>query len=1228
MALCSKNKNPLQRSGTGQTHRLLPAMQDDYVHINESKYEDWIVFAAEFSRYLKFYSPDDQPAGDWAPFFTNDISSMLGNIAIQDIDAYKRTIKARFDFIKNDANAGDENAVKQKLNELFSIIITLSKALDEYARQLPAEIALKNTIQNLIRTKLALSLQKLLAYYVAAVDALPLSYIADSDFIGLKVLGKPVTDAGAIIHGTGLSEIWWLNKSGWDEVVPDPGTGDNSIFSVPGGTDYQKINHAANHNLFVAVFNQYLTVYANIIADAKKQLLQTLEQWDTHPAHYALFLAFLKLFALAKDNINTLKQRHLDYYYKEILRLEPRKALANQAHILVELTKQTNDYILKKNQFLKAGKDSSGNQVIYAADKDFTFNKAKVALLKSVYIAAGNGKDDIDFMNNRFRLFASAVTDSEDGSGEALTSANREWHPFTNKKYKDGKLNEIKMPLAQIGFAIASHYLYLTEGERKVFIKLTASNSAALVNKRIECYLTTEKAWYKVPVTQLAPIAAPGSQAIIHFTLYGDAPAITNYNAKVHGGKFDVDLPLLKVMLVNDGYAYEYNDLKDVTVSNIEIVVEVGSISVPTNSGLKKLSLTGDNGVIDASKPFQPFGAQPKRDATFVIGNKEVFSKKNTSLKIDIEWAALPGFNDIKFEDSGETVPDARAKFLAGGVWSNTNDNNAEIAGVSSITLFENAGNMVEVFPGGQLVPLKVTFPYADDYNGYTSTSKNGFLQLTLNSDFGHKEYLRTLTAYLIDQSKTEPANDPSEPTEPYSPTIQSITLSYTAAALNNNIDSDLKEDFDNRSVNFFHLYPFGEAEQHAYLNKNETQNLLPQFTWPLATANNNCSGEFYIGIENLAENQSVNILFQVLDGSSNPETEKPLKHVSWSYLANNEWHIFEDNAISDATKQLVQSGIISFTIPAGATTDNSILPSGYLWIRASVAEAADAVCKLIGVYAQAALVMLQPNNNADDLFEKALPAGTISKLKNPDAPVKKITQPYPSFGGRAKEQTGHYYIRVSERLRHKGRAVTIWDYEHLVLEAFPDIHKVKCLNHTQITPGIYNETQPGHVSVITIPSLVNRNDINPLRPYTNANRLIEIEEYLKQKISCHVQLRVHNPQFEEVRLRFSLQLVKGYDDFTIYSKLLQEEITSFLTPWAYNSKTDIQFGGKIYKSSLINFIEERAYVDFVVNVEMYHRIETDGESQDLEEINASTARSILVSAPAAMHEIVAYPEE
>ncbi|MFY7841137.1 MAG: hypothetical protein ACOVP7_12720, partial [Lacibacter sp.] len=226
----------------------------------------------------------------------------------------------------------------------------------------------------------------------------------------------------------------------------------------------------------------------------------------------------------------------------------------------------------------------------------------------------------------------------------------------------------------------------------------------------------------------------------------------------------------------------------------------------------------------------------------------------------------------------------------------------------------------------------------------------------------------------------------------------------------------------------------------------------------------------------------------------------------------------------------------------------------------------------------------------------------------------------------RALESSESFYIRVSERLRHKARAITVWDYEHLILEAFPLIHKVKCLNHTKSVDAAFNEVLPGHVTIITIPDVQHRNDINPLRPYTNQDVLQQIDAFIRKRISCHVQLHVVNPDFEEVQLKFKLRLAKGYDDFTIYSNKLREEITSFLSPWAYGAG-ELDFGGKVYKSVLINFIEERPYVDFITDVEMAQYDATNVlVKADNDEIIASTGKSILVSVASSKHVIDEIP--
>jgi hypothetical protein len=109
------------------------------------------------------------------------------------------------------------------------------------------------------------------------------------------------------------------------------------------------------------------------------------------------------------------------------------------------------------------------------------------------------------------------------------------------------------------------------------------------------------------------------------------------------------------------------------------------------------------------------------------------------------------------------------------------------------------------------------------------------------------------------------------------------------------------------------------------------------------------------------------------------------------------------------------------------------------------------------------------------------------------------------------------------------------------------------------------------------------------------------------------VQVNACQPQFEEVKVQFLLKLVDGYE-FNYYRKDLQKKITQFLSPWAFNSLSDIEFGGIVYKSSLINFIEEHGYVDYITDVQIFHTIDGADQTGVKDVIKASTARSVLVS--------------
>ena len=293
-------------------------------------------------------------------------------------------------------------------------------------------------------------------------------------------------------------------------------------------------------------------------------------------------------------------------------------------------------------------------------------------------------------------------------------------------------------------------------------------------------------------------------------------------------------------------------------------------------------------------------------------------------------------------------------------------------------------------------------------------------------------------------------------------------------------------------------------------------------------------------------------------------------------------------------------------------------MPDGLFWLKLVVKNDPSLFNDFISIQTQATTVKFQNNQNSLEHLESSVSAGTISKLKVKDPAVKTVTQPFATFGGAPDEDDDSYIIRVSERLRHKDRAVQIWDYERLVLEQFPEIYKAKCLNHTGRlcteegeTQVKYSEISPGDVTLVCIPDLTNSARHNVFRPAVKFATLKKIKDYLEERCSNWVYLEVRNPKYEELNVSFK---VKFYDEITntgFYLTKLREEIDDFLTPWA-NDIGRLTLGNKIYKSTILNFVEERDYVDYLTDFDA--KLTVDGEEKTFEEeIIPSSSLSLIV---------------
>jgi hypothetical protein len=326
----------------------------------------------------------------------------------------------------------------------------------------PAWLTLRNSLLNNIQSQLAPALQRLISWHKAGISLNVIHQVTPEG--ELKIMGVGASGFTANIE-SGFSGDWITDGSAdWNtfaaSIAPD-----GSVYGNPAGSVFELTNHLSTHNFFTSVLDQFLKVYARVIADAQAALEASFTSWNRHDPHYALFLGFLRLFEYAKEEANTLTGRHLDFYYRDILQLKERAATSPKAHLIAELAKQAVTHHFKTGDGFLAGKDALGKEVLFTNNSDLVANQAKVNALKSVYRhgneAVGTG---IGAAMHSGRYYASPVSDSADGSGKKSETGDQSWHPFCNKLYRDGDLTGIEMPEAETGFALASHYLLLAEG--------------------------------------------------------------------------------------------------------------------------------------------------------------------------------------------------------------------------------------------------------------------------------------------------------------------------------------------------------------------------------------------------------------------------------------------------------------------------------------------------------------------------------------------------------------------------------------------------------------------------------------------------------------------------------------------------------------------------------------------------------------------------------------------
>jgi hypothetical protein len=986
--------------------------------------------------------------------------------------------------------------------------------------------------------------------------------------------------------------------------------------------------------LFTKKFAEFVNYYQNNIAESsgdwttffpydKTTVRRLLESEDANISpHLALFLTFLELYKKPQEVINRITARHLDFYYKDVLRLQQKSAVPDKAHVLLELKKNAAPISILPEHLFSAGKDKTGVELIYAPTSETVINTSKVDSLRSIFF------DNVGHGTVRY----APIANSSDGLGGELAGNERKWSGFGYKE----------LPPAEVGFAIASPVLRMKEGTRTVTVTLNLNNvePTKLNNTSLagafEAFITGEKNW--LGPYSLSPTLSADNELKFSFTIPEGEKAIIDYDATIHGYYYTAQAPIIQVLLKTGNFNIGYNDFRNVTLQKAAVTVDVSNIT--------SLNLESDDGALNPKKAFMPFGSQPTKDSRFMVGSAEALSKKLSEVKIKVKWKDAPLDFSTHYGGYGVVVNNsyftANVSFKDSGGWEKTSleklfeprnelpeytftfSKDSPSSRSSSITegmrvsalraagspwAMQAASKYVRAKP--ILIPFQIlTSEIFVPSQTFVPEAREGFISFSLEQDFLHSTYRKKYVENVMKYSKGEKdEKGDSIPlnilNEPYTPTIQSISLSYKAHSDEVNIESILLDDFANPDIQFFHITYLGQMREHGYQRQqfsfvsNKNVSLLPEY---------NSEGELLIGFSNLNAGDSVSVLFQVAEGSANPDLNQ--QDISWFVLCDNYWkQLNRSEVVLDTTNQLLTSGIIKFVIPAQATTHNTILPSDRIWLKAAIAKDVTSICQLIEVAANAVEVQFKDNGNDSNHLLVALEKGKITKLKNGLSAIKSVKQPYASFGGRAVETDNKFYTRVSERLRHKNRCITAWDYERIVLEAFPKVHKVKCIPHATENSWL----APGNVLLVVIPDLKNKNAIDPLQPKVDADTISRITSYVQERNGMQVKVTVKNPRYQKIQVDCKVRFYRNYE-FNYYSTVLKQELLRFLSPWAYEANRYISFGGKVYKSVILDFVEDLNYVDYVTDFKMYSYIGETNNRIDINEVQPETPDTILVS--------------
>ncbi|MCK6692463.1 MAG: hypothetical protein L6Q97_10210 [Thermoanaerobaculia bacterium] len=1196
--------------GATQQDRYPRALMPENIRVDARELPAFLAFCARTAQLIRSVDKNNKPAGTWADFLEKDPVVLLALVMENRPEKWINEVRDIIRRFYLSAGEGRSDACRQLAGKVVEMAILLNRWYEHSSALL--KWGADSPVNEILKKAAAGNMREGLRRLQGILTALRTEQLAETDPQWEQQLAA-------------LHPVWQLSAAPKTYVPEGAGPDDKRQSAVE---DMRKI------------FQLLLFQMTLIGEKAPLWFRETLEKKQDHQPYIGLLLAYLQLFLHARDQMNTLPRRHLDYYYRELLLQKPRPQAPDRTIVCFQLADQTNQYRLKENALLLAGVNEKGVASHYATTEPVWLSAARIESLRTLFVS----KSDMMKAGSSYKLvagiYAAPVANSRDGLGAPFDGSDRSWPPFGEEQLVKNP-GERQMTDAPAGFVIAAPILALREGEREIDLIFRFSEASLailldliadisqntgktpeevvpqLFSNALRIYATGVEGWFPVENWKTDSPANWRLERTITLMLklHTDDPAVVDQTPESLGETFDTSWPLLKILLNPDHNIYLYSFTTPLELETLRIETRV--------KGVKTLTVMNEIGLLDHSAPFLPFGSVPGRNSYLLIGSRELFRKRLTELNIRLDWNNLPeldgGFAEYYREYNAGI--DNHSFQVALSALSNYTFRPQDTAQRQTFTLFSAPapdGKLQShtLLDDIQLDTLQIRPDYdAPELTEYTNDTRCGYLKLQLCKSsiaFGHADFPRLFSRALIEQTKSgsglfnlggETAREIPLPRDPFAPVLDRLGIDYKAATTLNFIPLEYEENDRMAREKIMVIHPFGQQEIFAD-GKASDRFLFPRFAE---------DGYLYIGLSNAQPGLPLNLLFHLRE--SKHGTDSNNLQVFWSYLRDGQWeHFSQEELLYDQTRQFTTTGIISLRLPSDLPTTHKIMPAGLFWLRAAARGNLSIAGRVLDIQVNAVEAVWVDNGDLSH-YDPGAVLPRITELVKPVPEIAAVVHPVPFTVARPPDQLPEFYARTSERLRHKNRAVTAWDIEHLVLEHFPNLQRVKCIGWMEY-PGL----APGSIKVVVAPAPAGDDP----EPRVGFHQLELIAGFLRERVSHFTDIQVINPVYEKIKVSCMVLLQKGFEHHKgQYLQLIQNELKAFICPWLHDGM--IGLGGHISKNDVLAFLNNRPYIRFITRFSLVQIFEPDDESYaladtananaDAEILYASTPWSVLTPA-------------